>query len=173
MTALEKLIRLLRLAHAGEWAAAYAYQGHARSVRSPDERAAIRRIEADEWDHRRRLGAMLAALGARPSRWREPMMALIGRLISLMCHVSGWFLPMYGAGKIERRNVHEYLDAARYATEAGHPELVDDLLSMAEVEWDHERYFRERVTGHRLLRWFPLWAELPPRERIKARRIVA
>jgi hypothetical protein len=74
---------------------------------------------------------------------------------------------MYGAGRVERRNVHEYLDAAAYAAEAGRTELVEDLLRMAEVEWDHERFFRAKVAGHPLCRIIPLWSELPPREALR------
>jgi rubrerythrin len=155
-----RLVQQLQLAHAGELAAARAYRGHARSVRNREEREAIVRIEADEWGHRRRVRLMLASLGAAPSPSRERTMGLVGKVIGVLCHVSGWFFPMYGAGWIERRNVHEYLDAAAYATQAGRAELVEPLLRMAEVEWDHERFFRAKVISHRLCRLIPLWAEL-------------
>ena len=75
---------------------------------------------------------------------------------------------MYGAGRLERRNIVEYEDAARYAVAAGHADFIECLLVMAEVEWDHEQYFRSRVTGHAWLRWFPLWSGPPPRESIRA-----
>jgi hypothetical protein len=39
--------------------------------------------------------------------------------------------------------------------------MIECLLMMAEVEWEHERYFRERIEGHWLLRVFPLW-DVPP-----------
>ncbi|MEP6767311.1 MAG: hypothetical protein ABJC61_01490 [Acidobacteriota bacterium] len=42
------LVRLLQLACSGEKAAALAYQGHARSVRDPQEKAMIAKIENDE-----------------------------------------------------------------------------------------------------------------------------
>jgi rubrerythrin len=163
-----RLVRQLQLAHAGELAAARAYRGHARSVRRADERAAIVRIEADEWGHRRRVRLMLAALGAEPSPRRERAMGLVGKIIGLLCYVSGWFFPMYGAGWIERRNVHEYLDAATFAARAGRPELVEPLLGMAEVEWDHEQFFRTKARGHLLCRIIPLWTELPPRDALRA-----
>ncbi|HEX9296119.1 MAG TPA: ferritin-like domain-containing protein [Polyangiaceae bacterium] len=163
---MRRLVRQLQLAHAGELAAARAYRGHARSVRDRDERASIVRIEADEWGHRRRVNLMLAALGAAPSPLRERIMGVVGRLIGMLCYVSGWFLPMYGAGWIERRNVHEYLDAAEFAREAGRPELVPPLLAMAEVEWDHEHFFRTKAMAHWLCRLIPVWAALPPREKL-------
>ncbi len=37
-----KLVRLLQLAYSAEKAAAFAYIGHAGSVKSPEEKAAIR-----------------------------------------------------------------------------------------------------------------------------------
>ncbi len=157
-----RLVLQLQLAHAGELAAARAYRGHARSVRSAEERALIVRIEADEWGHRRRVRWMLESLGAAPCPQRERMMALVGKFIGLLCYVSGWFLPMYGAGFIERRNVHEYLDAAAFARDAGRVDLVEPLLRMAEVEWDHERFFRAKAARHWLCKLVPLWAELPP-----------
>ncbi len=162
-----RLIRQLQLAHAGERAAAIAYIGHARSLRRGPERDAIKKIEADEWGHRRRLGEMLRELGAGPARLREAAMCVIGSFIFCICFVTGRFIPMYGAGKIERRNVHEYLDAARYAEEAGQHQYVDELLTMAEVEWDHEQFFRACVSGHFLLRMFPPWPALPPRASLR------
>ena len=75
---------------------------------------------------------------------------------------------MYGAGKLERSNIVEYEEAAVYAAECGHPEMIDDLLTMAEVEWEHERFFRERIIGKRLLRVFPLWDAPPPKTAIRA-----
>src|SRR5262249_26469387 len=154
---LERLIRILKLAHAGECAAALAYRGHWRSVKSSEERESIARIEAEEWDHRCRVGRMLAALGSGPSRLREARLWLTGRILGLACFVSGWFIPMYGAGRIERRNIQEYLDAAELAADAGHDEMVGDLFAMARVEAEHERYFRAKVTGHWLSRVFRVW----------------
>src|SRR5262245_42318584 len=111
---------------------------------------------------------MLVALGARPSRRRELRALVVGRLLGLLCHVAGWFAPMYGAGRLERRNVGEYEEAARFARASGHAELVDCLLGMAEVEWDHEAYFRDRVLAHPLERLVRVWDPLPPRESIRA-----
>ncbi len=162
-----KLIALLQLAYSGELAAAYAYRGHLHSVRSQEERDAIRAIESDEWRHRKFVGEMLAGLGARPSRAREVRAAIIGRLLGLLCHVTGWLAPMYGAGKLESRNIREYETAARYALDCGCTTLIDCLLEMAEVEWDHEHYFRSRVLSHSLGRRLSLWPQPPPRETIR------
>lgn len=161
-----RLIHLLRAAHAGERAAALAYVGHARSVRDPAEREAISRIGAEEVAHRARVGEMLTELGGNPSAIRELIFTCIGRILSLSCHVTGWYCPMYGAGWIERRNIQEYVDAAAFAAEAGRADLADELLVMAQVEWDHEHWFRAKVLGHWLRRLLPVWQAPPPRDRL-------
>jgi len=163
----EGLIALLQLAYSGELAAAHAYRGHAASVSDPEEKARIRTIEEEELHHRRAVGEMLAGLGAAPSRARELRATIIGRTLGVLCRVSGWFWPMYGAGKLESRNVREYETAARLARESGHGELVDCLLTMAEVEWEHERYFRLKAEGHAFARWVRLWPAPPPRASIR------
>ena len=166
---LQKLIAILQLAYSGELAAAYAYRGHWRSVRLLDECQSIRAIEDDEWRHRKLVGEMLEGLGAQPNKARERRAAIIGRILGFGCHVMGWLAPMYGAGKLESRNIVEYETAARYAYDCGHPELVECLLEMAEVEWDHEHYFRGRVLSHALGRRLPIWPEPPPKETIRFR----
>ena len=162
-----KLIALLQLAYSGELAAAYAYRGHWHSVSNADERESIRSIEEDEWRHRKLVGEMLAGLGAKPNKRREIRAAIVGRTLGLLCHVTGWLAPMYGAGKLESRNVKEYETAARYARDCGRDDLIDCLLEMAEVEWDHELYFRSRVLSHALGRRLPLWPQPPPKETIR------
>lgn len=167
-TARERLIRQLRMAHAGERAAADAYAGHWRSVRAPDERETIARIEQEERAHRVRVGAMLVELGAGPAPLRELIFAVVGRILGALCHVTGWFCPMYGAGWIEGRNVQEYVDAAVFARSADRPDLAEELLGMAEVEWDHEAWFRAKAAGHWLARAVPLWRASPPRAALRA-----
>jgi len=163
----DELIALLQLAYSGELAAAHAYRGHWHSVRQTDERESIRKIEEDEWRHRKLVGEMLAGLGAGPSKRREIRAAIIGRTLGSLCHVTGWLAPMYGAGKLESRNVREYETAARYARDCGCFDLIDCLLEMAEVEWDHEFYFRSRVKEHVLGRRLPLWPQPPPKVTIR------
>ena len=163
-----RLIHILQLAYSGERAAAYAYRGHWRSVANSEEKESIHRIEDEEWHHRRLVGEMLSALGASPDPRREFRSVLIGRILQALCHVSGWLLPMYGAGKLERRNIVEYEDAARYAVGCGKVDFVDCLLTMAEVEWEHEHYFRACVLRHRWSKRFSVWPEPPPKESIRA-----
>ena len=163
-----RLIRTLQHAYSGERAAGYAYRGHWRASSDPEERAHIARIEDEEWRHREQVGRLLRELGAGPRRSREIRAIVIGRSLQALCHVIGWFAPMYGAGRLERRNIVEYEDAARDATRCGRADFVDCLLDMAEVEWDHEAYFRSKVTGRFLSRLFPVWPPPPPRQSIRA-----
>jgi rubrerythrin len=163
----QSLIALLQLAYSAERAAAYAYRGHWHSVVDMDERARIRQIENEEWHHRELVGGMLESLGAQPSRQREIRALLVGRVLGFLCHLMGWLAPMYGAGRLESRNIREYETAARYARDCGHEELTDCLLTMAEVEWEHEYYFRSRVLLHSLGRKLRLWPAPPPKETIR------
>jgi rubrerythrin len=162
-----KLIATLRMAYSGELAAGYAYRGHWHSVRLPDEKARIKTIEDEEWHHRKLVGEMLESLGSGPNRVREIRATLIGRVLGMMCHLSGWFAPMYGAGRLESRNIVEYETAARHALGCGREDLVDCLLMMAEVEWEHERYFRACVLRHRWAQRVSIWPQPPPKESIR------
>jgi len=164
----EQLIALLQLAYSGELAAALAYGGHARSVSDADERAHIEVIEKEELHHRERVGEILRDLGAAPDPARERRALAVGRTLSRLCHVTGWMMPMYGAGRLESRNVREYETAARHARDAGRADLIDCLLTMAEVEWEHERYFRTHMASRRSSRWVPLWTAPPPKDHIRA-----
>lgn len=142
------LARLLRLAYSAENAAALAYAGHAASVSDPVERAEITRIADEELLHRSHAARMMARIGVRPSRWLELKYRLIGRTIGLSCHVIGWFMPMYFAGRLESGNVMEYVRMADLI--AGTP-LADELAcvrEMAVVEKRHEVWFRDRIAGH-------------------------
>ncbi len=163
----QQLTGLLRIAYSAELAAAYAYRGHWRSVHDPNERASIKKIEDEEWHHRRLAAEMLEKLNARPSRYREAKAVLIGKALGVLCHLSGWLAPMYGAGRLESRNIREYETAARYARDSGHESFVECLLSMAEVEWEHEFYFRSRVATHRWASRLPIWLQPPPKEDIR------
>ena len=146
-----KLIRILQNAHAGECAAALAYRGHWRSLKDSPERSRIIEIEAEEWDHRRRVGEWLTKLDAKPNAVRETIFWTIGSVLGPSCYVSGWFMPMYFAGRLESKNSVEYEDAAKFAAELGMTDCVEDLLDMAKVEGEHEDFFHQTVAKHRLL----------------------
>lgn len=162
-----KLIEILRFAYSGELAAGLAYAGHWRSASDAAQRERIHAIEDEEWHHRKLVGEMLAELGAVPDPKREKRATMIGRTLGFLCHVATWFPPMYGAGKLESRNIREYEVAARFARESGNEQYVDWILTMAEVEWEHEAYFRARVESHWLSRIVKVWPAPPPKEEIR------
>lgn len=155
----KSLIAILRLAYSGELAAGFAYRGHWRSLSNSEERLHIQTVENEEWHHRKLVGEMLGTLGSGPSRFREIRAAIIGRFLGFLCHFSGWLAPMYGAGRLESSNIREYESAARYARDCGRTDFVDCLLTMAEVEWEHEAYFRARVLSHPWARRISLWPQ--------------
>lgn len=160
-----RLVSILQAAHAGELAAALAYRGHWRSLwrsQRAAARAEIRRIEAEEWHHRHLVGELLHELGSRPQRWREVLMWSIGRFFGALCHVGGWFGPLYAAGRLEADNVGQYEQAAIHARRAGFDHLLPLLAEMVATEDRHERYFGSLIVEHpllavtaRLLGWRP------------------
>jgi demethoxyubiquinone hydroxylase (CLK1/Coq7/Cat5 family) len=160
------LVRMLQDAHAGELAAAFAYRAHSRSLRRrhPGQAHAIQVIEAAEWHHRNRVAEMLDDLGEQPRRARELMMGTIGTVFGSLCWVSGWFGPMYAAGRLEAMNVGQYDTAAGDATTLGLAAMVVDLEAMRVEEQRHEDFFADHVRGHRLLpvaSFFLGWSPAP------------
>jgi len=147
------LIRVLQDAHAGEWAAAYAYRGHWKSLRKrrPEEMAEVRRIEGAEWHHRAGVRTMLRELGARPRLLRELGMGAVGRFFGALCFVSPWFGPMYAAGRLEAMNVGQYDTARLAALQLGLDGAADRLEVMRIEEDRHERWFGDQIRGHWLL----------------------
>jgi len=147
------LVRMLQDAHAGELAAAFAYRAHSRSLRRrhPDQAHAIQVIEAAEWHHRNRVAEMLADLGEEPRRARELLMGTIGTVFGSLCWVSGWFGPMYAAGRLEAMNVGQYATAGADASTLGLGPWVADLEAMRVEEGRHEVFFGDQIRGHRLL----------------------
>lgn len=165
---LQNFARILRLAYSGELAAALAYRGHWHSLKNPEDRSHVCKIEQEEWHHRKLVLGMLRKIGDGPNPIREIRAFCVGWILALLCHVSGWLLPMYAAGKLESKNIKEYELAARFAAISGHSEFVDCLLTMAEVEWDHEYYFRSSVLRHRWSNRIPIWTSPPARETIRS-----
>jgi rubrerythrin len=163
----QNLIRILQVAYSAELAAAYAYRGHWHSVSDKAERARIEQIENEEWHHRELVGEMLAKLESAPQRSREIRAKVIGRALGLLCHVSGWLAPMYGAGRLESTNIVEYEIAAGHARDCSREDFIDCLLTMAEVEWEHEQYFRSRVLLHPIGKRLPIWPEPRPKKLIR------
>ena len=148
------LERSLQRAYSAERAASLAYIGHAASLRDPAEKAAIKRIEDDEWAHRRHVLALMRHHDVPVSRWLEARYYVIGRLIGASCHVIGWFMPYFFAGKLESGNVCEYFVMLRHFRALGIREHDTVLYEMGMKEKEHEVYFLEQVNRSRFLPWF-------------------
>lgn len=147
----QNLIRILQNAHAGELAAAYAYRGHWKSLKDSPEKLHIQKIEAEEWTHRANVRKWLGKLDAEPRKFREKVFWTIGRSLGITCYISGWFFPMYFAGRLESQNVQEYVDAAEFAKELGMNDCFEEMMEMSHVEAEHEDFFRKIVAHHFLL----------------------
>lgn len=149
----QNLIRILQNAHAGELAAAFAYRGHWRSLRrtAAAEREGIKKIEREEWEHRAGVARWLEVLDANPRPAREKVFWMIGKFIGAACFVSGWFFPMYFAGRLENSNVQEYVAAAEFARELGMRKCSEEMLEMSLTEREHEIFFSQIIAAHRLL----------------------
>ena len=100
-----RLVRLLQTAYSAEKAAAFAYIGHAGSVKDPEAKLAIKQIEMDEWGHRKSVLAIMRQHDIPISRYNEIKFHIIGRIISFSCYIIGWFMPYYFAGRLESGNV--------------------------------------------------------------------
>jgi len=151
------LVDLLQKAYSAEKAAAFAYQGHAASVKALDEKKAIRQIEIDEWNHRREVLQIMQQYGIAPSRWYEIRFHIIGKMISWSCYVIGWFMPFYFAGRLESGNVCEYFRMKQYFNSLGIRDHDRLLYEMGMKEKEHEVYFLTKIKQSKLL---PLFEKL-------------
>lgn len=149
-----KLVKLLKLAYSAEKAAAFAYIGHAGSVKNADQKAAIRQIELDEWQHRESVLSIMQRYDILPSRYYEIKYPIIGTIISYSCYVIGWFMPYYFAGRLESGNVCEYFVMMRYFNDVGITEHDEVLYEMGMKEKEHEVYFQKSLENNRLLPLF-------------------
>jgi rubrerythrin len=140
---LNKLTKSLRFAHAAEIAAYHAYEGHWRSVSNQAEREYIRSIALDELEHIHIIEDMLRALRSGPSPFLDRMGLIIGEIIGILCYHTGWRLPMYVAGAMEKIGTRSYREIALEAAEQGRYPMVGCLMEMAKVEEEHEEYFEQ------------------------------
>lgn len=140
---MSQLIKMLQKAHAGEIAAYHAYQGHWKALPLGEQRTKIQEIQKDELEHREIIVKILKHLGAKPSRFRDMVFMVIGKLASFLCKWSGWTLPMKGALLIEKIGTIGYLDIMEMAIIHGFPDIAVISLGMATKEEEHQEYFRE------------------------------
>jgi rubrerythrin len=149
-----QLTDLLKKAYSAEKAAAFAYQGHAASVKSLIEKAAIRQIELDEWNHRKEVLQLMKQYDIQPSKYYEFRFHVVGKIISFSCYVIGWFMPFYFAGRLESGNVCEYFRMKQYFNALGIKEHDRLLYDMGMKEKEHEVYFLEEIKTNKLLPFF-------------------
>ena len=151
------LINLLKKAYSAEKAAAFAYQGHAGSVKNNEEKIAIRQIETDEWNHRREVLKLMNLYQVPVSKWYEIKNYFIGKTISLGCYCTGWFMPFYFAGNLESGNVCEYIRMKRLFNALNIAEHDEILYEMSLKEKEHEVYFLEQIKTNKMLPFFEKW----------------
>jgi len=150
----KKLVDLLQRAYSAEKAAAFAYQGHAGSVKDAAEKSAIRQIEIDEWNHRREVLHIMQQYDIPISKYYEFRFRVIGKIIAYSCYVIGWFMPFFFAGRLESGNVCEYFRMMQYFHELGILEHNQILYEMGIKEKEHEVYFLEKIKNKKLLPFF-------------------
>lgn len=149
-----KLVDLLQQAYSAERAASFAYIGHARSVKNPDEKKAIKQIEDDEWFHRKEVLEIMKEYDIPISKWYEFRFYVVGKLIWYSCYVIGWFMPFYFAGRLESGNVCEYFRMKQWFNELGITKHDQILYDMGIKEKEHEVYFLEKIKDSKLLPFF-------------------
>jgi len=149
-----ELVDLLRKAYSAEKAAAFAYQGHAGSIKDGIQKAAIRQIEIDEWNHRSEVLQIMNDFNIPISKWYELKFHIIGKVISFSCYVIGWFMPFYFAGRLESGNVCEYFRMMHFFNALGITKYNQVLYDMGIKEKEHEIYFLEKIKDNKLLPFF-------------------
>jgi hypothetical protein len=149
-----ELVKLMQMAYSAEKAAAFAYIGHAASVKDPEEKKAIKQIEIDEWNHRDEVMSLMKLYNVPVSKYYEIRFHIIGKIISGSCYVIGWFMPFYFAGRLESGNVCEYFRMKQYFNSLGIRDHDKTLYEMGMKEKEHEVYFLEQIKSSKLLPFF-------------------
>jgi hypothetical protein len=149
-----ELCDLLQRAYSAEKAASFAYQGHAGSVKSVEEKAAILQIETDEWNHRREVLTIMQQYDIPISKYYEFKYHIIGKTISFSCYVIGRFMPFYFAGMLESGNVCEYFRMKQFFNTMGIHNHDVILYEMGMKEKEHEVYFLQKIKADKLLPLF-------------------
>ncbi len=149
-----ELIDLLKRAYSAEKAAAFAYQGHAGSVKDKEAKKTIRQIEMDEWSHRQEVLAIIRKYNIPVSKYYEARFHIVGKIISGSCYIIGWFMPYYFAGRLESGNVCEYFRMKQLFNAVGIREHDKILYEIGIKEKEHEIYFLGRIKNSKLLFFF-------------------
>jgi len=148
------LRRLIQQAYSAEKAAAFAYQGHAATLKNQNHKSMVRQIEMDEWHHRSVMLSLMAQYDFRPSLWYELRFAIVGKTIASACFIIGRFMPFYFAGRLESGNVCEYFRMIHLFHDLGMVEHDQILYGLGVKEKEHEVYFYECVKNDPWLPFF-------------------
>ncbi len=148
------LTKLLQQAYSAEKAAAFAYIGHAENVNTAEQKAAVKQIEIDEWEHRKEVLEIMREYEIPISKFYEFKYHIIGKTISGLCYVIGRFMPFFFAGKLESGNVCEYFRMRQYFNSIGIYKHDLILYEMGIKEKEHEVYFLAQVKDDKLLPFF-------------------
>lgn len=149
-----ELVDLLKKAYSAEKAAAFAYQGHAASVKDEIEKKEIHQIEIDEWLHRKEVLEIMSDFNISVSKYYELKFYIIGKVISSSCHIIGWFMPFYFAGRLESGNVCEYFRIKQFFNSLGINTYDTMLYEMGMKEKEHEIYFLEKIKTNKFLPYY-------------------
>jgi len=150
----KELVDLIQKAYSAEKAAAFAYQGHAGSLKDKSEKELIYQIELDEWNHRKEVLKIMEEYAIPISKYYEFKFHIIGKIISYSCYLIGWFMPYFFAGKLESGNVCEYFRMMQYFHELGIVKHNEILYEMGIKEKEHEVYFLSKIANKRLMPFF-------------------
>ena len=148
------LKKLMQKAYSAEKAAAFAYRGHAGSVKNKEEKRNIKQIEEDEWNHRSEVLKLMNLYNVPISKYYEFRFHAVGKIISASCYIIGWFMPFYFAGRLESGNVCEYFRMKQYFNSLGISAHDVLLYEMGMKEKEHEIYFLESIKNSKLLPFF-------------------
>jgi hypothetical protein len=152
-----RLIDSLRKAYSAEKAAAFAYIGHAGSLKNDSEKRAVKQIEDDEWSHRKNVLQIMQTYDIPISKYYEIKFYLIGKLIGYGCYVIGRFMPYFFAGSLESGNVCEYFVMIQHFHSLGITTHDEILHEMGVKEKEHEVYFLNIINDEK---WLPLFEKI-------------
>lgn len=139
-----KLIRMLKQAHAIEIGAYHAYEGHWKSLnKSGFERLNVWWIQQEEEGHRECVSQMLEKLNAKSSPILDSVFWVIGKTISAGCSVFGYRMAMFGAKVMETLGAVCYKKLAEEARKCGFPAMTVELERMQKAEERHEEFFKK------------------------------
>lgn len=143
---MNKLIWLLKLSHGIEIGAINAYLGHVESLKNESVQKEILMIASEEVRHKRQVAEFLEILNSAPSPLINRIFSIVGHCMGFLCHYTGYYIPMLGAGLIETMGVVNYEIVAKEAFKQNQNRIGTILLEMAATELEHKNYFKRKAS---------------------------